>query len=92
MMREEREQTSSTNDKLVLIIDDDRDIGDMLQKVIVEQTDYKVVWIAESDLVLDAATFMRPSLVLLDYIMPTMDGLHLYDRHVVFTCSKNHLS
>jgi len=65
MMREEREQTSSTNDKLVLIIDDDRDIGDMLQKVIVEQTDYKVVWIAESDLVLDAATFMRPSLVLL---------------------------
>jgi FixJ family two-component response regulator len=80
MTSEERAQTSSTNDKLVLIIDDDRDIGDMLQKVILEQTDYKVVWIAESDLVLDAATFLRPSLVLLDYILPTMDGLHLYDR------------
>lgn len=67
-------------DKTVLIVDDDRDIGDILQKIIIDQTNYRVVWIAESDLALNAASFMRPSLLLLDYMLPTMHGLDLYDR------------
>jgi len=77
---EEKEQSSSTNEKTVLIVDDDRDIGDILQKIILDQTDYNVLWIAESDLALNAASFVRPSLLLLDYILPTMDGLDLYDH------------
>jgi two-component system, response regulator, stage 0 sporulation protein F len=73
-------QTPSTSEKTILIVDDDRDIGEMLQSIITQQTDYRVVWIAESDLVLMAAQHLRPSLILLDYMMPTMDGLDLYDR------------
>jgi FixJ family two-component response regulator len=73
-------QASSTGEKVVLIVDDDRDVGDILQKIILDQTDYKVVWIAESDLVLDAAWYLRPSLLLLDYMLPSIDGLDLYDR------------
>lgn len=68
------------DEKTVLIVDDDRDIGDILQQIILDQTNYKVVWIAESDLVLNAASYLRPSLLLLDYMLPSMDGLHLYDR------------
>jgi len=73
-------QASSTGEKIVLIVDDDRDVGDILQKIILDQTDYKVVWIAESDLALDAAWYLRPSLLLLDYMLPSIDGLDLYDR------------
>lgn len=73
-------QASSTSEKIVLIVDDDRDVGDILQKIILDQTDYKVVWIAESDLALDAAWYLRPSLLLLDYMLPSIDGLDLYDR------------
>jgi len=73
-------QASSTGEKIVLIVDDDRDVGDILQKIILDQTDYKVVWIAESDLALDAARYLRPSLLLLDYMLPSIDGLDLYDR------------
>ena len=80
MLSEETGLTSSTNEKVVLIVDDDRDIGDMLQKIIVDQTDYKVLWIAESDLALNAASYLRPSLLLLDYMLPAMHGLELYDR------------
>lgn len=80
MSSEELEHTVSTSEKVVLIVDDDRDIGDILQEVILEQTDYKVVWIAESDLALDAASYLRPSLLLLDYMLPVMPGLELYDR------------
>jgi two-component system, response regulator, stage 0 sporulation protein F len=71
---------ASTQDKTILIVDDDRDIGEMLKQVITEQTNYRVIWIAESDLVLHAAVHLRPSLILLDYMMPTMDGLKLYDH------------
>ena len=73
-------QASSTGERTVLIVDDDRDVGDILQKIILDETDYKVVWIAESDLALDAAWYLRPSLLLLDYMLPSMDGLDLYDR------------
>ena len=73
-------QASSTGERTVLIVDDDRDVGDILQKIILDQTDYKVVWIAESDLALDAAWYLRPSLLLLDYMLPSIDGLDLYDR------------
>ena len=80
MLSEGIGQASSTSEKIVLIVDDDRDVGDILQKIILDQTDYKVVWIAESDLALDAAWYLRPSLLLLDYMLPSIDGLDLYDR------------
>ncbi len=79
MVSHEAERRASTSDKVILIVDDDRDIGDILQKVIIDQTNYKVVWIAESELALDVAAYMRPSLILLDYMLPTMHGLDLYD-------------
>jgi DNA-binding response OmpR family regulator len=79
-MSEGKAHTLPGDEKTVLIVDDDRDIGDILQQIILDQTNYKVVWIAESDLVLNAASYLRPSLLLLDYMLPSMDGLHLYDR------------
>lgn len=80
MSSEEMVLGASTQDKTILIVDDDRDIGEMLKQVLTEQTSYRVLWIAESDLVLHAAAHLRPSLILLDYMMPTMDGLKLYDH------------
>ncbi len=80
MLLEENEHPSSTEDKVVLIVDDDRDIGEILQKIILEQTNYRVVWIAESELTLDVAPYLKPSVMLLDYMLPDMLGLELYDR------------
>lgn len=80
MSNEGRNQAMSTDDKVILIVDDDRDIGDVLQKIIQDQTNYRTLWIAESELALNAASFMRPSLLLLDYMLPMMDGLVLYDH------------
>ena len=64
----------------ILIVDDDRDIGEALHCVITAETSYRTLWIAESDLALLSAQHVHPSLILLDYLMPVMDGLHLYDR------------
>ncbi|HET8846021.1 MAG TPA: response regulator [Ktedonobacteraceae bacterium] len=79
-MQNERERSASAQaQKTVLIVDDDRDIGELLRSIIVDQTSYRVVWIAESDLALEAAPHLKPSLILLDYVMPTLDGLKLFD-------------
>ncbi len=80
MSSQEMVPGESRQDKTILIVDDDRDIGEMLKQVLTEQTNYRVLWIAESDLALHAAAHLRPSLILLDYMMPTMDGLKLYDH------------
>ena len=66
-------------EKTILIVDDDRSIGEMLMQTIAQNTIHRAVWIAESDLVLETARHLHPSLILLDYIMPFMDGLQLYD-------------
>ena len=63
-----------------MIVDDDLEIGDVLQKIIEENTNYQTVWIGESDLALAAVHQVRPSLILLDYMLPIMNGLKLYDR------------
>lgn len=67
-------------EKTILIVDDDRVMGEMLKRAIAQHTIHRVVWIAESDLVLETARHLRPSLILMDYIMPFMDGLKLYDH------------
>ena len=67
-------------EKTILIVDDDRSIGEMLMQTIAQNTIHRAVWIAESDLVLETARHLHPSLILLDYIMPFMDGLQLYDH------------
>ena|SRR5579859_1443594 len=74
------QQPREMSEKTILIVDDDQDIGEALQCVLAEETAYRTLWMAESDLVLLSAPHMRPSLILLDYLMPIMDGLHLYDR------------
>ena len=80
MSNEEAGHVSSIYEKIVLIVDDDRDIGDILEQIILDQTDYRVVWIAESELALNAASYLRPSLLILDYMLPNIHGLDLYDR------------
>lgn len=66
-------------EKTILIVDDDQDVGELLRSIFVDQKRYRVVWIAESDLALEAGSHLQPSLILLDYVMPTLDGLKLFD-------------
>lgn len=72
--------TAPANTKVILIVDDDHEVGEVLQRIILQQTDYQVVWMAESEAVLKAAPSLHPSLILLDYMLPAMHGLELYDR------------
>jgi DNA-binding response OmpR family regulator len=74
------QEISTEQEKTILIVDDDRDIGEALQYVIAAETKYRSLWMAESDLALLSAQHIRPALILLDYLMPVMNGLSLFDR------------
>ncbi|MEO7019128.1 MAG: response regulator [Ktedonobacteraceae bacterium] len=78
-MQKKQPISGQTSEKTILIVDDDSDIGETLCSIILDQTNYRALWIAESDLALEAAFHVKPALILLDYMMPTLNGLQLFD-------------
>jgi DNA-binding NtrC family response regulator len=73
-------QTRPQAEKCILIVDDDQDVGESLQLALAEETKYRTLWIAECDLVLLSASHLRPALILLDYRLPLMNGMALFDH------------
>ncbi len=64
----------------ILIVEDDADIGEFLQQLIEEETPYQSVVISNGLRALEQAPSIHPCLLLLDYKLPGLNGLELYDR------------
>jgi two-component system response regulator (stage 0 sporulation protein F) len=64
----------------ILIVEDDTDIGNFLQELIEEETPYHTSVIHDGLSALEQAPKLHPCLLLLDYRLPGINGLELYDR------------
>ncbi len=64
--------------KRVLAVDDELGVRESIR--ILLSGDYDVITVASGDAALDAIQRERPHLVLLDIIMPGMDGMELLER------------
>ena len=64
----------------ILIVEDDADIGQFLQQLIEEDTPYHSMLIDNGLTALEQAPAIHPCLLLLDYRLPCINGLELYDR------------
>jgi two-component system response regulator (stage 0 sporulation protein F) len=64
----------------ILIVEDDENIGEFLQQVINEETPYHTTVVHDGPRALEKAQQIHPCLLLLDYRLPGMDGLEVYDR------------
>jgi two-component system, response regulator, stage 0 sporulation protein F len=64
----------------ILIVEDDADIGEFLQQLIEEETPYHTKVVGDGLSALEQAPHMHPCLLLLDYRLPGINGLELYDR------------
>lgn len=64
----------------ILIVEDDADIAQFLQQLIEEETPYNTVVINNGQKALEEAPHIAPCLMLLDYRLPKINGLELYDR------------
>jgi len=64
----------------ILIVEDDADIAQFLQQLIEEETPYQTTVIDNGKTALEGAPDVHPCLLLLDYRLPGLNGLELYDR------------
>ena len=70
----------SLSGETILIVEEDADIGEFLQQLIEEETPYNSTVISNSQQALETAPHIHPCLLLLDYRMPGINGIELYDR------------
>ncbi|GHO45100.1 response regulator [Ktedonospora formicarum] len=70
----------SPRNMTILIVEDDADIGLFLQQLIEEETPYTTTLIDNGLTALEKAHQVTPCLLLLDYRLPGINGLELYDR------------
>jgi two-component system, response regulator, stage 0 sporulation protein F len=70
----------SPRNTTILIVEDDADIAQFLQQLIEEETPYHTVVIDNGQTALEQAPQIHPCLMLLDYRLPKVNGLELYDR------------
>ena len=64
----------------ILIVEDDESVAQFLQQLIEEDTPYHTVVIDNGSVALEQAPNLHPCLLLLDYRLPGLNGLELYDR------------
>ena len=65
--------------KLILIVEDDADIGYLLVQIIHQQTPHRAVHHITAGDALKAITTQTPHLFILDNSLPDMNGLELHD-------------
>ncbi len=68
-----------TDVKTVFIVEDDEAIGDLLVQAIEQETSYHAVLASDGFQALKMLRTVKPDLILLDYSLPGMNGLELYD-------------
>jgi DNA-binding response OmpR family regulator len=69
----------NSSSKLIFIVEDDEEIGNLLLQIIEQETIHKAIHHVNARNALDALARTIPHLLLIDYSLPDMNGLELYD-------------
>jgi len=70
--------------KIILIVEDDSSIGEMFVQTLLEETIYTPILVTNGIEALRVVEDIKPDLLLLDYHLPAMNGLEVYDHiHVM---------
>ncbi len=68
------------NVKMILVVEDDAGIGSFLVQAITQETPDLALLVSDGLQALNAVANVKPSLFILDYQLPRMNGIELYDR------------
>ena len=82
-MTDNSKQLSEDKDtivKTVLVVEDDTGIGNFLVQAISQETSHHALLVADGFQALKAVASIKPSLFILDYQLPRMNGIELYDK------------
>ena len=81
-MAHNREQNSGEDNtvKTVLVVEDDTGIGNFLVQAISQETTHHALLVTDAFQALKTVASLKPSLFILDYQLPKMNGIELYDQ------------
>ncbi len=66
--------------KTILLVEDDPIIAELLVQMITQETNYQVFVVPDGPEALNLVRNIKPELFILDYWLPTIQGIELYDR------------
>ena len=66
--------------KTILLVEDDPNISTFLVEAIAQETPYRAIVASDSHAALKLVRHFTPCLFILDYGLPGMNGIELYDR------------
>ena len=66
--------------KTILVVEDDPDIGSLLLELFASETSYHAVLATDGPLAMKIIIEIQPDLFILNYWLPLMNGLELYDQ------------
>ena len=69
-----------TSIKTILVVEDDEDIGSFLVQAISQETAHHALLVSDGFQALKTIHELKPSLLIIDYQLPHMNGIELYDR------------
>ena len=76
----EKDSKEGSSVKTVLVVEDDTGIGTFLVQAILQETSHQAMLVADGFQALKAVSNIKPSLFILDYQLPRMNGIDLYDQ------------
>ena len=71
---------SNVRTRVVVVVEDDKPIGELLAGVINEEEGYRAIHVTGPNEALRTMEQIKPDLLVLDVGLPGMSGLELYDR------------
>jgi CheY-like chemotaxis protein len=71
--------TGATTSKVILVVEDDDANAEVLVQVLLQETPYQVYLATDGTAALQFISHIKPDLFILDYRLPGMNGIELYD-------------
>jgi len=79
-MSTEKNQQLKNPVKTILLVEDDSIISELLTQMITQETPYQVLRVPDGLVALDIVQNIKPQLLIIDYRLPFIHGIEVYDR------------
>ncbi len=79
-VQEQRSDRAHISVKTILVVEDDADIGTFIVLAISQETKHSTHLVSDGFQALKATSDLKPDLLILDYQLPRMNGIELYDK------------
>lgn len=79
MKNQHEEYIQNKTMKTILLVEDDAIISELLTQMIIQETPYQVFSVSDGIEALKLVKNMKPQLFILDYWLPFMQGIEVYD-------------